>query len=131
MSRATKSLDFPKFSVCHAYGWRIEERVQVYIAGDIRTAPTLRVTDEHRARWSDAYKAFRRELSWWTSFRLFVQEMTDRRNVSLPNDPALDVHFHEYVERARAGYKPHDGMISDDIYIAMAECEPAEPNQLN
>lgn len=103
----------------------------MYIAGDIRTAPTLRVTDEYRARWPDAYKAFRRELSWWTAFRLFVQEVIDSRKVSAPNDPTLDTHFHDYVEKARAGYNPHDKTISDDIYIALAKHEPAQPSQLN
>lgn len=127
----SRSLDFPKFSISHSYGWRIEERVQVYIAGDIRTAPTLKVSDEHRARWSEAYKAFRREISWWTSFRLFVQEMADRRKVSVPTDPELDVHFHEYIEKARSSYQPHDGTISDDIYIALAKHDPAERKQLN
>lgn len=35
------------------------EWVDIYLAGDKTTVPSFKVTDEHRRRWPDHYKAFR------------------------------------------------------------------------
>jgi hypothetical protein len=40
--------------------FREEERVELFMAGNPQTVPVMRVTDEERRRWPEAYAAFKR-----------------------------------------------------------------------
>jgi hypothetical protein len=40
--------------------FRQEERVELFMAGNPQTVPVLRVTDEERRRWPEAYDAFKK-----------------------------------------------------------------------